>query len=148
MSNFLFLGAPSFNFLLKILWMYASSPLHPCQSLLDAMFWSLQSEGSSGASPSHVLTGHTCHVCSIQYGVPLEKVTYQFSTADFVYMLLFGMVSLLVRYKFCHHCAEAHGLCGGNAMKHPLGRSGACNAASGPLESAICHVSGSDLSAD
>lgn len=34
--------------------------------------------------------------CSVQYGVPLEKVTYQFSTADFVYMVLFGMVSLLV----------------------------------------------------
>ena len=34
---------------------------------------------------------------SVQYGVPLEKVTFQFSTADFVYMLLFGMASLLVR---------------------------------------------------
>ena len=35
--------------------------------------------------------------CSIQYGAQLEKVTFQFSTADFVYMLLFGMASLLVR---------------------------------------------------
>lgn len=34
--------------------------------------------------------------CSVQYGVPLEKVVYQFSTADFVYTVLFGMVSLLV----------------------------------------------------
>ncbi|BDA49288.1 Derlin-1 [Coccomyxa sp. Obi] len=51
-SNFLFLGKPSFNFLLRILWI-------------------------------------------VQYGVPLEKVTYQFSTADFVFLVLFGMVSLL-----------------------------------------------------
>ena len=36
-------------------------------------------------------------LCSIQYGVPLEKITFQFSTADFVYMMLFGMASLLVR---------------------------------------------------
>ena len=35
--------------------------------------------------------------CSIQYGAQLEKVTFQFSTADFVYMLLFGMATLLVR---------------------------------------------------
>ena len=35
--------------------------------------------------------------CSIQYGAQLEKVTFQFSTADFVYMLLVGMAALLVR---------------------------------------------------
>ena len=34
--------------------------------------------------------------CSVQYGTQLEKVTFQFSTADFVYMLLFGMGALLV----------------------------------------------------
>jgi hypothetical protein len=38
-----------------------------------------------------------CSVFSIQYGVPLERSTFQFSTADFLYMLLFGMVALLVR---------------------------------------------------
>ena len=37
--------------------------------------------------------------CSVQYGTQLEKVTFQFSTADFVYMLLFGMGALLVRLK-------------------------------------------------
>ncbi|EIE24873.1 Derlin-1 [Coccomyxa subellipsoidea C-169] len=51
-ASFIFLGKPSINFLMKMLWM-------------------------------------------IQYGVPLEKSTYQFSTADFAYMLLFGMVSML-----------------------------------------------------
>lgn len=35
--------------------------------------------------------------CSIQYGAQLEKVTFQFSTADFVYMLLTGMAALLVK---------------------------------------------------
>ena len=34
-------------------------------------------------------------VCRIQYGAPLEQVTFQFSTADFVYMLMFGMASTL-----------------------------------------------------
>ena len=33
---------------------------------------------------------------SIQYGAQLEKVSFQFSTADFVYMLLVGMAALLV----------------------------------------------------
>ena len=40
-------------------------------------------------------------LCSIQYGSQLEKVTFQFSTADFVYMLLFGMAALLVILRPC-----------------------------------------------
>jgi hypothetical protein len=36
-------------------------------------------------------------LCSLHYGAQLETSTYQHNTADYVYMYLFGMMSLNVR---------------------------------------------------
>ena len=54
---------------------------------------------------------HGC-LCRVQYGSQLEKVTFQFSTADFVYMLLFGMAALLVCLLFLStYCADQRQKC-------------------------------------
>ena len=51
-------------------------------------------------------------MCSVQYGSQLEKVIFQFSTADFVYMLLFGMAALLVCLLFTSsYCIDQRQTC-------------------------------------
>lgn len=46
-----------------------------------------------------------CCLCAarVTYGRTLETSTFQFSTPDFVYMLMFGMACMLVRYALVLH---------------------------------------------